>query len=513
VLAAVPALAGSGSVDVADRPGPSAHPLDVAKQVASQREGFRQDNGGWTGEPPAKVRHVRFPAEHGVGALSIVNAGPARTSIAARSGHDRKTWTPAFPGQRWFGQASVRALEHSRPSRVSLDFIDASGIRLGAVHGQSYKDKRGKWTRTWRTVGIAPAKTSYVVMRVVFEAAPQGETHYIDSVSLTSAPGGSPDVVGPLRTVGNNVVDGHGRPLVLRGVNRAGMEGANGPGRAPTAPDISEAKRWGANVVRLPLGEQYWLSSSCAYDPGYASRVDGAVDLITSRGMVALLDLHYNTIQPCGVAGAQPMADAPNSLNFWSQVAARYRDNALVAFDLYNEPHHISDYVWRFGGAVTWKGHTFQAAGMQEMYDAVRATGANNLVFASGNTWGNKWPTTAPLIGTNIVYAAHVYTCPTVTPPACRNRAPYKSSQVLHNFVVPGHEVPVMVTEFGWPSPTDGRFPANVIAYSERNGWGWAQYTWGPTTWGRFILITLAGDLGYEPSPSGQPALGAFPGR
>ena len=83
-----------------------------------------------------------------------------------------------------------------------------------------------------------------------------------------------------------------------------------------------------------------------------------------------MLDLHWNTIAPCGPAKPQAMADYPNAVSFWQQVATRYKNNPLVGFDLYNEPHNISESVWRFGGTVTWKGTTYNAAGMQQMYDA-----------------------------------------------------------------------------------------------------------------------------------------------
>src|SRR5204863_8587456 len=142
-----------------------------------------------------------------------------------------------------------------------------------------------------------------------------------------------------------------------------------------------------ANIIRVPLSEALWLSTSCVYDSSYAAKVDGVVSAITSRGMVALVDLHYNTISSCGTAKQWPMADYPNSVTFWQQLAARYKNNPLVAFDLYNEPHGISDDIWRNGGSVTWQGTTFQAAGMQQMYDAVRGTGANNLVIVGGNGW------------------------------------------------------------------------------------------------------------------------------
>ena len=74
------------------------------------------------------------------------------------------------------------------------------------------------------------------------------------------------------------------------------------------------------------------------------------------------------------------MADT-NSITFWSQVAGSYKNDGRVLFELYNEPHDVRWDVWKSGG-MTSGGWT--AAGMQQLYDAVRATGAENLVVIGG---------------------------------------------------------------------------------------------------------------------------------
>src|ERR1035437_2761692 len=99
------------------------------------------------------------------------------------------------------------------------------------------------------------------------------------------------------------------------------------------------------------------------------------------------------------------MADYPGSTEFWSQVAARFANNPLAAFDLYNEAHDISNQVWLNGGTVPkYSIFPYQTTGMQQLYDAVRATGARNLVHVSGNNWANTPPTTL-VRGSNIAYA------------------------------------------------------------------------------------------------------------
>jgi hypothetical protein len=198
------------------------------------------------------------------------------------------------------------------------------------------------------------------------------------------------------------------------------------------------------------------------------------------------------------------MADS-RATDFWTSVAGRYQGNPLVAFDLYNEPHDISDLVWRQGGQVVSGGRSFQAVGMQTMYDAVRATGAMNLVIASGNSWGNNFPS-LPLTGFNIAYGVHAYTCPTA-PGAKDCRADsLNPASVFDSWVQPSKTFPVVVSEFGWPSKADGRYVRNVIAQAESHGWGWLAFAWDGSTEGKFDLLADVNGT-YQPSPSGMPVL------
>jgi hypothetical protein len=325
---------------------------------------------------------------------------------------------------------------------------------------------------------------------------------------------GSPVVAGPLHTSGNQVLDANGAPVTLRGIVLNGLESAPSPPQV-TQQAVLEARAWGANVVRLPLGEQFWESWNCDYSPSYQSTVNQVVNWITSLGMVALLDLDFNTVGGCLAGAPHNMADN-QSPAFWRQVAAQYASNPLVAFDLYNEPHNISDAVWLNGGTTTdfyfpWQ--TYQAVGMQDLYNAVRSTGAQNLVFVSGNTWASTVPA-ALVQGTNIVYAAHAYTCPTNAPPACSNTDPSNPAPLLDNWVSLSASAPVMVTEFGWPSQYDGSYNSNVISYAKAKGWSWTAFTFEQTQNSTKWDLTSGwfNNLTAEPALSGMPVLAALAG-
>jgi hypothetical protein len=227
--------------------------------------------------------------------------------------------------------------------------------------------------------------------------------------------------------------------------------------------------------------------------------------------MVALVDLHTNAFASagCGPVGPQVMADL-TAIPFWKQVAARYAANPLVAFDLYNEPHDISDDVWLHGGRVRTGDLDVEVAGMQQLYDAVRSTGATNLVFVSGNHYGNDLPAVR-VTGHDIVYGVHAYTCPTAVAAQSCSSNPYDPSSILRSWVAPSSHVPVVVTEFGWPSRDSGRYIGNVIAYAQAQGWGWVAFAWDGTTDGLFSLLATAGPgATYEPSPAGMPVLSSL---
>jgi hypothetical protein len=157
---------------------------------------------------------------------------------------------------------------------------------------------------------------------------------------------------------------------------------------------------------------------------------------------------------------------------------------------------------------------SFVAAGMQQLYDVVRSEAPTNLVFVSGNQWATQFPSTAPLSGYNIVYAVHAYTCPQQAPPNCTSPDPYDPPQLLDSWVGPSERFPVVITEFGWPDPKDGRYDANVIRYADAHGWGWVVFAWDGSTSGQFDLLADAGPgASYEPSPAGMPVIEGLQGR
>jgi len=104
-------------------------------------------------------------------------------------------------------------------------------------------------------------------------------------------------------------------------------------------------------------------------------------------------------------AGSAPR---PNRITrrILGEVAAAYGGNNRVIFDLFNEPFPDSNSdtpeawrCWRDGGTCT--GMSFQAAGMQELVDTIRSTGATNVIMLGGVQYAatlSSWRSPSPAI-------------------------------------------------------------------------------------------------------------------
>lgn len=231
----------------------------------------------------------------------------------------------------------------------------------------------------------------------------------------------------PVHVVGNRLADALGRSVRLRGVNRSGTEYMCAQGRGFfEGPSDSTSVRamalWRATAVRVPLNEACWLAingvNANYAGVAYQQAIRNFVTLLNRYGMVAILELHWSgpgTVLPLG---QQPMPDRDHSVDFWREVATTFKGNDAVILDLFNEPYPDSNLdtpegwrCWRDGG--TCSGMAFQAAGMQELVTAVRATGATNVIMLGGLQYSarlSKWLANKPTDPLNNLAASwHVY--------------------------------------------------------------------------------------------------------
>jgi endoglucanase len=202
-----------------------------------------------------------------------------------------------------------------------------------------------------------------------------------------------------LSVSGNHLVDDSGGPIRLLGVSRSGSEYACAEGfgffDGPTgARSIRAMKRWGINAVRLLLNPDCWLGTDGVKPSlggeAYRGAIDGFVARLNAAGLYVVIDEHVAA--PAGqlALGIIPMPDADSTPAFWASVASHFASNHMLVFDLYNEPHDVGWDCWLAGcdvpagGRFSERHPAYRAAGMQQLVDAVRSSGATQPLMLGG---------------------------------------------------------------------------------------------------------------------------------
>lgn len=192
-----------------------------------------------------------------------------------------------------------------------------------------------------------------------------------------------------LKTLGNQiVVKATSVPVRLTGVNIPSLEWGNGENLSDSLDGAIHS--WRANIIRLPVSQSRWLAGG-----PYLDTVDDFISQASAANVYVILDLH---------GYAQP---DNGSITFWTSAANRYKNNPAVLFGLLNEPHGVGWEIWRNGDATH--------PGMQTLVDAVRATGAKNIVLAGGGDWGYDLSgilqgyALSDTLGNGVVYDSHIY--------------------------------------------------------------------------------------------------------
>src|SRR2546425_219866 len=307
-----------------------------------------------------------------------------------------------------------------RPARASLQGLDGTIPRWGQGKVKNSQSRWGVATRAHRMKPPSVRIGLYAFQTVVTLAACRN--------SPAARPEPPPPTSAPsVRVQGNALVDSAGGRVRLRGVNRSGTEYAcaqgwgifDGPSDSASVQAIAS---WKANVVRVPLNETCWLGingvASAYAGDNYRRAIADYVALLNRTGLAVILDLHWSAAGTAKALGQAPMPNRDHTPDFWRQVAAAYKGNNSVIFDLFNEPFpdNNSDTpeawrCWRDGG--TCSGMSFQAAGMQELVDAVRSTGATNVILLGGVQYAatlSSWVASKPSDPLNNLAASwHVY--------------------------------------------------------------------------------------------------------
>ena len=353
--------------------------------------------------------------------------------------------------------ATVNRADGSRDATVTYTTADGT-----AIAGTDYTARSG--TLTWASGDSAPKTISLTIATATPNTADKAFTIALSNptngmtlgtpvsatINITAA---IPTAAPAISVQGNRLIDAAGNVVQLRGVSFSGFEfvaiggwspedPSGGQAGQPHGPKWAALKAWRANTIRFTLNETSWLGLTCVDtdgvtrdgDPGdnYRSAIATQVDQAVAAGLYVLIELHWSAPgNTCPMVQTQ-MANADHSIAFWTSVATTFKDNSAVLFSLYNEPFFFGlssptdqwsalmtgatlNYYPATSGTHNYKNieTTRTSAGMQAMLDAVRATGARNVVLIGGIEFSNNmsgWQANMPTDSLKQIAAAwHPY--------------------------------------------------------------------------------------------------------
>lgn len=192
------------------------------------------------------------------------------------------------------------------------------------------------------------------------------------------------------------------RPVMLRGVFYSSFEWACVHGGGNSDAPLTEAAvrallSWRVNVVRLGVPEDCWLGINGApigsTVSSYRHALSDFVKLLHHNGIYTEIGLMYAApgTNLSNVQAAMP--DENHSPAFWKSFATFFKHEPDTIFGLYGEPKPDRSATpqpwecWQQGGTkcdVTYDGSPYLAAGMQQLVDTIRATGATQPISVSG---------------------------------------------------------------------------------------------------------------------------------
>ena len=253
---------------------------------------------------------------------------------------------------------------------------------------------------------------------------------------------------GALSVMGTNLVDQNGDPVQLKGVSSMWLNWET-QGYAENAQALVWMRdHWNISLIRAAMGVEppgaYLSDASKAMQ-----QVDRIVTSAVAAGLYVIIDWHDHNAH----------LHQDRAVEFFTQVAQKYKDLPNVMYEPFNEPE-----------AIAWP--TVKAY-HEVVVPAIRAVDADNVIILGTPNWSQYVDVAAasPVAGSNLMYTLHFYTCTHTA--WLRTRAETALAKGL----------PLFVTEWG-ASAADGGLDGKVC-YAEAATWmnwleskkiGWAAW-------------------------------------
>jgi len=303
-------------------------------------------------------------------------------------------------------------------ARILMEFKDAAGNKMKGNPAASATRKNTEgWVEKTQSFLVPEGAVTIAFMPTLFQV--ESGIFDLDDISLKATDEGELKVAAAkaaevaeyvnvkpetpnlakwpaeLHVEGTKILTKDGKEISLRGLNIDSLQW-NPRGERVLRNAIVGVEDWKANLLRLPIKEDYWFGREAGQTDGgvaYRKLVDDFITITANRGAYTMIDLH------------RFRAPKREHIEFWKDVATKYKNNQAVIFEVFNEPHGISWDVWQKGGFVADKDAPadedafltpeekaqntkgFHSVGIQALIDAIRGTGAKNIVVAGGLDW------------------------------------------------------------------------------------------------------------------------------
>ncbi len=221
---------------------------------------------------------------------------------------------------------------------------------------------------------------------------------------VSTAASGPPTI----RVQGRQLVDGSGRAVQLRGVNRAVFESRctyddTGFNDGPVdQASVTAMKSWKMNAVRVTLNDQCWLGvnglPAGGNAAGYRSAVLTYIQLLRKNGLYVMPVVEVFGPDAQKSTQIDYMPAKSHMPAFWRSLASALKGDRGIVFDPvtevamadWNDPHPDPSGQWNcwlrgctidsiYDGAPR-----FAAAGLQSLVSTIRSTGAKQPIVLGG---------------------------------------------------------------------------------------------------------------------------------
>jgi endoglucanase len=273
----------------------------------------------------------------------------------------------------------------------------------------------------------------------------------------------------------------------------------------PTRAIAEPFRAMGMNTIRLPvLWERLQPEPLGPLDEAEIGRVVRSIADLSGFKTV-ILDVH-NYGRYRGVALDQPSRSGAMLADLWTRLAQHYKNNPHVAFGLMNEPHDMDSSKWR---NIT-----------DQTVDAIRRTGARNLLLISGTRWsgGHSWQQGGPKSNAvtlsgfvdparNFVFEIHQYLDKdsSGTKGECVGSSAGRQRLAGVTRWLRQERAKAILAEFGTPpTPTCLSALDDLLTYLEENGDVWVGWTyWAAGDWWGSYPYSIQPKDG-QPRPQGE---------